>query len=245
MNSQEDFTEVATAEPWRILIADDHPLFRSALRQLLSRHVDLEVIAEAATGKEAVELCRLVRPDLVLMDIGMPKMDGNTATRQIKQELPSTAVLILTASENLDYLLEALEAGAAGYVLKHVPEQQVASAIRQTLAGESPLNQKLANQLLLRLVEEKKAGKHASLKTLSREHPEPRALEELTPREGEVLRHLIKGQANREIAKNLSISLSTAKQHVQHIIAKLGVSDRTQAVVKAIELGLHAGYEGD
>src|SRR5215207_769006 len=117
MGTQSATADGRIAKPWRILVADDHPLFRSALRQLLCRHADLEVVADAATGKEAIEQCHLLRPDLVLMDIGMPEMDGITATQRIKTEMPSTVVLILTASEELDYLLEAIRVGAAGYVL--------------------------------------------------------------------------------------------------------------------------------
>ena len=244
MSSHSAFSGEGLAEPSRILVADDHPLFRSALRQLLCRHEDLEVVAEAATGKQAIEQCHLLRPDLVLMDIGMPEMDGITATQRIKEELPSTVVLILTAFEEPDYLLEAIKVGAAGYVLKHTPEQQLACAIRATLRGESPLNEGLAEQLLLRLVEEQKAEGLAPSRRLSGEHTETTVLAKLTAREVETLRLLVKGQTNRDIARNLAISLSTAKQHVRHVIAKLGVSDRTQAAVKAIELGLHVEHEG-
>jgi DNA-binding NarL/FixJ family response regulator len=245
MGSHSAFSGGGLAKPWRILVADDHPLFRSALRQLLCRHEDLEVVAEAATGKQAIEQCHLLRPDLVLMDIGMPEMDGITATQRIKEGLPNTVVLILTALEEPDYLLEAIKVGAAGYVLKHTPEQQLAYVVRATLRGESPLNEGLAKQLLLRLAEEQKAGGLAPPRRLPPgEHPQRKALAELTAREVETLRLLVKGRTNRDIARNLAISLSTAKQHVRHVIAKLGVSDRTQAAVKAIELGLHVEHEG-
>ena len=244
MSTHSAFTGGGLATLFRILIADDHPLLRSALRQLLCSHADLEVIAEATTGKEAVEQCHLLRPDLVLMDIRMPEMDGITATQRIKEGLPSTVVLILTASEEPDYLLEAIRVGAAGYVLKHTPEHQLASTVRATLRGGSPLNEGLAKQLLLRLAEEQNAGSLAPPRRLPPgRHPQRKALEELTAREVETLRLLAKGQTTRDIARNLSISLSTAKQHVRHVIAKLGVSDRTQAAVKAIELGLHVEHE--
>src|SRR5918912_132108 len=134
--------EEQPTRPARIAIADDHPLFRAALRQLLSEHSSelVEVVAEASDGREAVELCLSLRPKLVLMDVEMPNMNGIEATRQIKREAPSTIVLMLTAFENPDYLLEAIRAGASGYVLKHESALQIAEAIRRALSGEAPLN---------------------------------------------------------------------------------------------------------
>jgi DNA-binding NarL/FixJ family response regulator len=192
----------------------------------------LEVVGEASTGLEAIEICRRLAPDLVLMDVRMPEMDGITATRQIKRDQPAVSVLMVTMHENPDYLLEALDAGAAGYVLKDAPAERLINAVRRTLGGESPLNQELATRLLRQLAVEKQ---HKPYPRPSRRH-EPLD-DALTPRETEVLELLTTGQTNQEIARTLTISKGTAKVHVERIIRKLGVSDRTQAAVHAIELG--------
>jgi DNA-binding NarL/FixJ family response regulator len=211
----------------RLVIADDHPLFRAAIREMLCEWPDLVVAGEADDGWEAVELCRRLRPELVLMDLRMPKMDGFEATREIKREFPSTIVLALSAVEEPDSLLEALKAGASGYVLKHMESQQIVGAIRRALDGENPLNQELAMQLLLRLIEEKQEK--------DRPAPKPSLSIPLSPREVEVLELLVRGQSNQQIARELSISLSTVKNHVHRIITKLGVSDRVQAAILAID----------
>jgi two-component system response regulator DegU len=211
----------------RLVIADDHPLFRAAIREMLCEWPDLVVAGEAVDGWEAVELCRRLRPELVLMDLRMPKMDGFEATREIKREFPSTIVLALSAVEEPDSLLEALKAGASGYVLKHMESQQIVGAIRRALDGENPLNQELAMQLLLRLIEEKQEK--------DRPAPKPSLSIPLSPREVEVLELLVRGQSNQQIARELSISLSTVKNHVHRIITKLGVSDRVQAAILAID----------
>ncbi len=238
--------------PWRpsrIVIADDHPLFRSAIRQVLERHSDLEVVGEAANGRQALELCRRLRPELVLMDLRMPEMDGVAATQAVKSEFPNTLVLILTALDESRGLSDSLEAGAAGYVLKHSSPAQITDAVRRVLAGESVLNEDLATRLLMSLVdretkeekERKQKGKPANTFISERSlgkgggsHP----VDSLTPREVEVLRLVAQGQTNQQIARNLLISVSTVKRHVRHISAKLGVSDRVQAAVRAIKLDL-------
>jgi DNA-binding NarL/FixJ family response regulator len=217
----------------RLILADDHHLLRRGFKSLLSGEPDLEVVGEASTGIEAIEMCRLLEPDLILMDVRMPEMDGITATRRIKQDQPGVGVLVVTMHENPDYLLEALDAGAAGYVLKDAPADRLISAVHRTLNGESPLNQELATLLLRRLADEQQ----------HKPDPTPQSddkVEALTPRETEVLKLLTTGQTNQQIACSLNISKGTAKVHVERIIRKLDVSDRTQAAVRAIELGFSA-----
>ena len=218
--------------PARLVLADDHDLLRKGLRSVLAGEPDLEVVGEASSGREAVELCRRLQPDLVLMDVRMPEMDGLAATRAIKRDHPHICVLMVTMHENADYLLEALDAGAAGYVLKDATGDRLVNAVHRTLSGESPLNQELAMHALRRLAEERKQDPTPT--------PKPRKplREPLTPREAEVLQLLASGQTNQKIAHTLVISKGTAKVHVERIIRKLGVSDRTQAAVRAIELGL-------
>ena len=232
------------AEPTKIIIADDHPLVRESLGQMLNAHSDLEVVAEASDGSEVVELCRRLHPELVLMDIRMPNIDGIEATRQIKRDSPSTIVLVLTAFENPDYMAEALKAGVSGYILKEADSQQIIGAIRRTLEGELPLSQEVAARLLMRLINERQQEKtpeelSSSSRKSAEQRPVPPPLREpLTIREKEVLRLLVQGQTNQQIAKSLFISTSTVKHHVGHLMAKLGASDRVQAAIIAIELGL-------
>ncbi len=223
-------------EPIRIMITDDHALVRDGLRSMLDDEPGLEVVGEAANGREALELCRSLGPDLVLMDVRMPEMDGLEATRAIKGELPSTSVLMVTMHENPDYLMEALSAGAAGYVLKGASGDRLVDAINRTMRGESPLNEELAARLLRRLADKREEEKVQP--PPQRQRQEALALEALTPRETEVLGLMAKGQSNPQIAQTLMVSRSTAKVHVERIIRKLEVSDRTQAAVRAIELGL-------
>jgi DNA-binding NarL/FixJ family response regulator len=213
------------AGPARLVIADDHELARAGLRSMLAGERGLEIIGEATTGREALSLCRRLQPDLVLMDVRMPEMDGLAATRAIKDECPQVRVIVVTMHENPDYLLEALKAGAAGYVLKDATQRVVVGAVRQVLRGESLLNAEVATRLLRRLAE-----------ASARPHEAP--LAQLTPREVEVLRLLAQGLTNREIAARLIVSVGTVKVHVERILAKLGVSDRTQAAVRAVTLGL-------
>jgi DNA-binding NarL/FixJ family response regulator len=261
----------ALQTPARLLIADDHALVREGLRTMLSGEDGIEVIAEANDGQQALEVCRELKPDLVLMDVRMPVMDGLQATRKIKREMPKTSVMMVTMHENPDYLFEAVKAGAAGYVLKDASGERLLSAVRRTLEGESPLNQELAMRLLKRLARESRSEGGSG--GTSREPPEdapeeadregaepvtthpvatrsgahqagsggsaqPRGaaqIESLTPREVEVLKLLSQGQTNPQIAQNLLFSVSTVKAQVRSILSKLGVSDRTQAAVRAIE----------
>jgi two-component system, NarL family, response regulator LiaR len=254
-------------QPARLLIADDHALVREGLRTMLSGEDDIQVIAEVRDGREALSSCRELRPDLVLMDVRMPVMDGLEATKRIKEEMPQVSVVMVTMHENPDYLFEAVKAGAAGYVLKDASGERLLGAVRRTLEGESPLNQELAMSLLVRLARERgeggnqqggsqeiAAGANSSGAGLDEGIHAPEAageeaegagrrdeaerIEALTPREIEVLTLLSQGQTNPQIAQNLMVSRGTVKIHVQHIISKLGVSDRTQAAVRAIEAGL-------
>jgi DNA-binding NarL/FixJ family response regulator len=221
--------------PARLLIADDHDLVREGLRAVLAGEPDLEVVGEATDGQEALKMCRALKPDLVLMDVRMPKSDGLQATRAIKEEMPGVSVVMVTMHENPDYLLEAIKAGAAGYILKDAEGERLVGAVRRTLNGESPLAQELAMQLLVRMTNETREDEQPSSKANKRQESLPGGI---TLREVEVLRLLAQGRTNPDIAQELEISRGTVKIHVQHIIAKLGVSDRTQAAVRAIELGL-------
>jgi DNA-binding NarL/FixJ family response regulator len=209
-------------------IVDDHELARAGLQRILAGEKDLEVVGEARNGQEAVGLCRYLQPNLVLMDVRMPELDGLAATRAIKQQDPHIAVIIITMYENPDYLYQALKAGAAGYLLKDASKREVIMAIRRVLQGEALLQRGLATQLLQRLATERSPRSEGELE------------ESLTARGVEVLRLLAQGQTNPEIAYKLRISLATVKVHVGHIIAKLGASDRTQAALRAVELGLLA-----
>ena len=199
---------------------------------MLADALDIEVVGEAANGREALLLCSRLRPDLVLMDVRMPEMDGLAATREVKQRYPEISVMIVTMHENPDYLLEALKAGAAGYVLKDAPRHEVITAVRQVREGESSLNPELAARLLRRLASESDG------QSVARSANGGLAAHTLTPRELDVLRLLQLGRTNRQAAEELFISVGTAKRHVENIIAKLEVSDRTQAVVRALQLGI-------
>src|SRR3954470_363199 len=180
-------TERRAAAAARLVIVDDHDLARAGLRSMLAGERGLEVIGEATNGREALALARRLRPNLMLMDVRMPEMDGLAATRAIKSECPGVSVIIVTMHENPDYLFEALKAGAAGYVLKDATQREVVGAVRQVLRGESLLNAEVATRLLRRLAEE-----------TARPQETPAAT--LTPREIEVLRLLAQGLTNREIA---------------------------------------------
>ena len=227
-------SSAARGAPARVLLADDHDVVRQGFRVVLGTQPDIEVVGEASNGREAIEQARRLRPDLVLMDVTMPVMGGIEATRRIKAEMPGVCVLMFTSHEEPEYLLEAIEAGAAGYVLKGAPVSRLIGAIRRALGGDSPLDQELAARLIRGLSE--KAG-DARREALAGDGNQTLA-EPLTRREVEVLGLMAQGRTNPEIARELVIARPTAKTHVERVIRKLGVSDRTQAAVRGIELGL-------
>jgi two-component system, NarL family, response regulator LiaR len=209
----------------KILIADDHAVVRDGTRQILEQESDLEVIAEAADGAEAVKLAGSTKPDVAIIDISMPGVDGIEATRQIKSLYPSIAVLILSAYDDDQFVFSLLEAGAAGYLLKSVRGRELIEAVRQVHAGESVLHPSIARKVLNRFVPA--SGKTAGQKSV----------EVLSDREIEVLKYATRGLSNQEIADDLCLSLRTVQAHLGHIFNKLQVSSRTEAVVRALKEG--------
>jgi NarL family two-component system response regulator LiaR len=210
----------------RILVADDHPLLRQALCQVFSGQKDMEVVGQAGDGEEAVNLASQLKPDIVVMDIMMPKFDGIEASRQIKKIAPNTAILILTAYDDDSYVLGLLEAGAAGYLLKSARGQDLVEAIRAIQAGESVLHPNIIEKLLKRAIT-KPSG-----------IAEPKASELLSDRETEMLRLLAAGMSNKEIAERLCLSIRTVKAHMSHIFTKMNVASRSEALVEALKLRL-------
>lgn len=209
----------------KILIADDHAVVREGTRQILEQESDLDVVAEAGDGEEAVRLAGISKPDVAIIDIAMPKVDGIEATKQIKALYPNIAVLILTAYDDDQFVFGLLEAGAAGYLLKSIRGRELVDAVRQVYAGESVLHPTIARKVLNRFVPA--TGKPAGQKSS----------EVLSERETEVLRLATRGLSNQEIANELCLSLRTVQAHLGHIFNKLQVSSRTEAVVRAIKEG--------
>ena len=227
----------------RLLVVDDHAFMRVAINAILTRDSSLEVVGEAKDGQEALERCRELHPDLILMDVSMPRVNGLEATRTIKAQSPETSVLILTAHADQSLLMDAVKAGAAGFVLKGEHPDHVLDAVRAVLDGETPLDQGLAMKLLKSIGEEAAVQENVRPQTQPITSVEPATsaptmVNPLTPRETEILGHIASGKTNRQIATELHLSRSTVKRHLEHILPKLGVSDRTQAAVKAVELGL-------
>jgi DNA-binding NarL/FixJ family response regulator len=208
-----------------VLIADDQPLVRAGLRAILETQPDIAVAGEALDGHDAVELARRRTPDVVLMDVKMPRLDGIEATRRIVSE-SEIAVLVLTTFDLDEYVYEALRAGASGFLLKDAPPEQLIAAVRVLAAGEALIAPAITKRLIERF---------AQTAPPARTTP---ALDELTPRELEVLVLIARGRANREIAEELVLSEATVKTHVKRVLAKLGLRDRVHAVVLAYECGL-------
>lgn len=216
------------AEAIRILLVDDQRLMREGLRVLLELEEGLEVVGEAGDGKEALELYAALRPDVVLMDVRMPGMDGVEATRRLRERWPEARILILTTFDDDAYVFEGLRAGALGYLLKDVSGGDLAEAIRMVAAGGAPLAPSVARKVV---------AEFSRLAPPSRP-PDEGLPEPLSEREKEVLRLLAQGLSNREIAERLVLAEGTVKNHVTTILQKLGVRDRTQAALRARQLGL-------
>lgn len=202
----------------RLIVADDHPIVRAGLQGLLASQPDFEVMGEAANGHEALELVRTLRPDVALVDLRMPLLDGVGTTREIRRVSPETNILVLTTYETDADVLRAIEAGATGYLLKETPREELFRAVRATAIGQSVLSPSVASRLVGRT-------RGASERVLS-------------TREIEVLMQVARGTSNKLIARDLRISEATVKTHLLHIFAKLGVDDRTAAVTVAIERGI-------
>jgi DNA-binding NarL/FixJ family response regulator len=214
-----------TSAPARVLVVDDHELVRAGLRSMLAGAADLDIIGEAANTADALTLCEQLRPDLVLMDIRIGDQNGLEAIPTIQQLCPETKILMFSIYDDPSYVVRAISAGAVGYVLKDVTKQELIEALHQALRGEVVLDPGLTYQLVEDLI-------------AIRDTPVAPLVEPLTSREFDVLRLLVSGQTNPQIAAMLGIGRGTVKSHVQRIIAKLGVTDRTQAAVRAVQLGL-------
>ena len=212
----------------RVAVVDDQALVRSGFAMMLDHQPDIDVVAEAGTGLEAIEATRQHRPDVVLMDIRMPEMDGLTATAAILEQADwSLKVIILTTFDPDDYVYRALEAGASGFILKDIPPEDLAPAVRTVVDGGALLDPTITRRLIGRFAQ-----------TLATDTDTARRLDTLTDREREVLTELAKGASNAEISDTLYIGAATVKSHVSSILTKLGLRDRAQAVVFAYESGL-------
>ena len=209
----------------RILIADDHAVVREGTRRIMEQEEGLEVVGEAADGNEAVRLATELKPDIIIMDISMPHLDGIEATKQIKTLCPSISVLILSAYDNDQFIFSLLEAGAAGYLLKDVRGRELVDAVRAVYAGESVLHPSIARKVLNRFA-------HAHDTTKKQEPGEA-----LSQREKEILKLATRGLSNRDIAEELCLSIRTVQGHLTHIFNKLQVGSRTEAVVRGLKEG--------
>jgi DNA-binding NarL/FixJ family response regulator len=212
----------------RVLVADDQSMVRAGFRMLLADETDIDVVAEAGTGREAVHQAARFQPDVVLMDIRMPELDGLQATREILAADAGARILILTTFDLDEYIYEALSAGASGFVLKDEPPEQLIAAIRTVAAGDALLSPSITHRVI------------SQFARIRRPEP-PSELEELTSREMEVLRLIARGLSNAEIGEQLFITDTTVKTHVTHVFQKLNLRDRVQAVVFAYETGLVDG----
>ncbi len=207
----------------KVLIADDHPVVREGLSAMLNKEPDIQVVGEAENGTEAIDKAKELQPDVVLMDLRMPEVDGVEAMRQIRAANPGIKFIVLTTYDNDEYIFKGIEAGARAYLLKDAPREELFKAIRAVYKGESLIEPAVAGKVLDRFAE------------LSRQ---AQVVDALSERELEVLKLMAKGAANKEIAAGLCISESTVKTHIQTIFQKLEVSDRTEAVTEALQKGI-------
>jgi two-component system NarL family response regulator len=212
------------ADKVRVLIADDHTLFRKGVRKMLEAEEDMQVVGEAATGQEALEQARMVMPDVIIMDIQMPDMDGIEATRTLRREMPRIGIIFVTMFRDDEFVFRGLQAGGRGYILKDADPETMLRAIRAVAHGESLLGPAVAQKVLRQF--SALPGRQAPL------------VDDLTPREQEVLTLIAQGRSNKEIARELCISEKTVKNHINNIFSKLHVYDRTQAMLYAIRKGL-------
>lgn len=204
----------------KLLLADDHLMVRKGLRLFLQTQKDIDIVGEASTGQEAVDLAMELKPDVILMDLIMPEMDGIEATKQLKRQEPSIKIIILTSFSDQDHVLPAIKAGAEGYQLKDIDPDELIFTIRSAYKGHRHLHPQATNQLITHM-------------TGSTDEDEAPGLESLTPREQDVLREITTGKSNKEIATALYITEKTVKTHVSSILSKLGLHDRTQAALLA------------
>ncbi len=205
-------------QPIRVLLVDDHPVVRAGIEGILNSQPDIEVVGEASDGMEALHLNRALQPDVILMDLQMPAMDGVTAIKAIREQANPPYILVLTTYDTDADIVQAIQAGATGYLLKDTPREDIFAAVRQVAKGESVLTPVVASRLMARM--------------------RAPAEEQLSERELEVLALVSQGHSNQDIAKQLHISAATVKTHLIHIYGKLGVNDRTAAVTTALEKGI-------
>lgn len=214
--------------PIRVLLVDDHALFRSGIKLLLQRHDDFEVVGEASDAIEGVKRAKALQPDIVLLDLHMPGLSGLEAIQLIRDEVPECHIILLTVSEEGDDLTTALKNGAVGYLLKNIDADFFLSALRRAMQGDSVIS----NEMTAKLVANLRRGSNSVTSELGK----------LTPREGDILTQLASGLSNKEIARELNLAESTVKIHIQSILKKLGLSNRVQAAIYAVEHGLSTSH---
>jgi DNA-binding NarL/FixJ family response regulator len=217
----------------RVLIADDDALMRAGLVELLTADPQIEIVGQAATGRQAAERARRLAPEVVLMDVRMPDLDGIAATRELAREAPAARVLILTTFEQDDYVFGALRAGASGFLLKRARPEELLAAVHTIAAGEALLSPSVTRRVIDRMAQQP-----------TPELADQARLEALTPREREVLERLARGLSNREIAAALAVEESTVRTHVKRVLMKLDLRDRVQAVIFAYETGINRPATG-
>ena len=214
------------SQPIRVLLVDDHNLFRSGIKLLLQRHQDFQVVGEAADGLEGVKRAKELKPDIVLLDMHMPGLNGREAVQLIHQDQPGGHIVMLTVSEDEDDLAHCLQAGAAGYLLKNIDADYLIASLKKIMQGESVISAEMTAKLV------------AQLRKGPATPAAPSEADKLTPKEREVLSQLAAGLSNKEIARKLDVAESTVKIHLQSILRKLGLSNRVQAAIYAVERGI-------